>query len=126
MEIGSLAVQSENLSVMGLDGSRAGVGGGGRWGKARRGEDPRHDRCSLIQSDLQQLHRASDKEINKEIKEDEALIWKRLCSALTPLHPPNPERQTVKQVACSISIHPVSPCIYLMEELASAPPLSIL
>lgn len=52
-------------------------GGGGRVeARARRvSQDPRHDRCSLIRSDLQQLRRASDKK-NTEMKEDEALIWK--------------------------------------------------
>lgn len=61
------------------------------------------------------------------MKEDEALIWKRLCSAL-PFIPSLPHHfpiQWDKQVACSISIHPLH---FHMEEQAwaSAPPLSIL
>lgn len=51
----------KSLSVMGLDGGREGrVGVSG--GQARRAsQDPRHDRCSLIRNDLQQLCGASDR-----------------------------------------------------------------
>lgn len=46
------------------------------------------------------------------MKEDEALISEWLCSAPprpVPPPPPNQQRQTVKQVACSISLHPAPP-----------------
>lgn len=38
------------------------------------------------------------------MKEDKAFVSKRLCSPTS-----NPERQTVKQAACSISIRPAPP-----------------
>lgn len=115
-----MAVESEKSRCNGAGWKRGKEGGvvwafGGGAGEARRAsQDPRHDRCLLIRSDLQQLGGASDKK-NKEMKEDEALIWKRLCSALPP--PPlrprlasNPERQTVRQ--CGVLNQP-PPCLLL-------------
>ncbi|MEQ2170414.1 hypothetical protein GOODEAATRI_000041 [Goodea atripinnis] len=55
----------KSLSVMGLDGR----GRERAWcedlGAKRASQDPRHDRCSLICSDLQQLFGASDEKIGK-------------------------------------------------------------
>lgn len=64
MEIGSLAVQSKKSQCNGAgwERRRRGCVSVVGAGEARReSQDPRHDRCSLIQSDLQQLGGASDK-----------------------------------------------------------------
>lgn len=75
-------------------------------GQAKRvSQDPRHDRCSLIRNDLQQLRGASDKKIKGGMKDDEVLIWKRLCSASPSF--PHPHHFPIRrQTSGMLNQHP--------------------